>query len=382
MARTEARIAVSIWDDEDFLALPPGPQRLFLFLISQRDLAHTGVLALRERRWSKSSAGLKPADVTAALEVLQKARFVVVDEDTEELLVRSFIRRDKVYRQPNVLRAAQDHLSVISSRQILGTLADELRRIAHADDLNETSAAILAEMIAALPKGSGNPSGNPSPEPLWVGGGPASEPTPEHSGDPQMDGETDTQSDEPQFEEPASEMDVFPAHEGSRNPSRNPSSKATGCTPGERGVVTVVSSASPIPYPLSPIPAPLEAAAQPRPRKRESKPQAQIPSDFSITDEMRIWAKEHTPTVAGDLGLQAIRFVNYWTERAERRDKQALKTEPGWARAWQNWLTKAVEIQGGRPAGVATPSSNRAPHQPYREAEDRRNDVDYWTKGL
>jgi hypothetical protein len=382
MARTEARIAVSIWDDEDFLALPPGPQRLFLFLISQRDLAHTGVLALRERRWSKASAKLTPADVTADLEVLQETRFIVVDEDTEELLVRSFIRRDKVYRQPNVLRAAQDHLAVISSQQILGTLADELRRIARADDLNETSAGIVAEMIAALPKGSGNPSRKGSRDPFRASSEVADEPTPERS-DAALDGdETDSQCDAADSGGPATEAGISAGREGSGNPSENPSAKATGRTPGERGVVTVVSSASPSPFPLSPIPFPLEAAAQPRPRKRESKPQTQIPSDFSITEEMRIWAKEHTPTVAGDLGLQAIRFVNYWTERAERRDKQALKTEAGWARAWQNWLIKAVEIQGGRPASSSTQGASRAPHQPYREDEDRRNDKDYWTKGL
>lgn len=82
---------------------------------------------------------------------------------------------------------------------------------------------------------------------------------------------------------------------------------------------------------------------------------------------MRIWAKEHTPTVAGDLGLQAIRFVNYWTERAERRDKQALKSEPGWARAWQNWLVKAVELQTGTPpAGrPAFTGENRHVNQRY-----------------
>ena len=35
MPRTEARIFTSIWNDRDFLALPPGAQRLYMFLLSQ-----------------------------------------------------------------------------------------------------------------------------------------------------------------------------------------------------------------------------------------------------------------------------------------------------------------------------------------------------------
>ena len=51
MARSEARLSVEIWNDPDFLALSADAQRMYMFLISQSDLAHDGVLALRERRW-------------------------------------------------------------------------------------------------------------------------------------------------------------------------------------------------------------------------------------------------------------------------------------------------------------------------------------------
>lgn len=161
MARTEARIYTEIWEDPDFLALNPSAQRMFLFLVSQKDLAHDGVIALRERRWSKAAASLTPDGVSRDLKELAATRFVVIDEDTEELLVRSFIRRDKVYRQPNVLRAAADHLPLVSSRAIRAEIHAELARVIEAGGFVEASGKILDEMLAETGKGLGNPTRNP-----------------------------------------------------------------------------------------------------------------------------------------------------------------------------------------------------------------------------
>ncbi len=161
MARSEARISVDIWSDGDFIALSPGAQRTFFFLVSQVDLAHDGVLALRERRWARGAAGLTADVVRAELAELEAARFVVIDEDAEELLVRSFIRRDKVYRQPNVFRAAADHLPLVSSPKVRQAIGEELRRIEN-EPMPDGSVAIVAEMLAAIGGPSPNPSGDPS----------------------------------------------------------------------------------------------------------------------------------------------------------------------------------------------------------------------------
>ncbi|MEU4781044.1 hypothetical protein [Micromonospora sp. NPDC023633] len=275
MARSEARLAVSIWTDADFLALSPTAQRMFMFLISQPDLAHDGVLALRERRWSKKAAGMTRADVERDLKDLRAARFIVVDEDTEEMLIRSFIRRDKVYRQPNVLRSAADHLAVVSSRAILDALAVELRRVLVADDLAEASAGIVRDMIATAEKGSGNPSPNPSGNPSAGTPGdrnPSGNPSGNPSSDPARtvnDSSTDGDGG-----------DVSAGAKGSGNPSGKGSGKGSGNpsagTPGERGVVTAVSSASPSPGPRSadPGPRPQSSTGGARAGVRETPPPA------------------------------------------------------------------------------------------------------------
>jgi hypothetical protein len=168
MARSEARLSTSIWADPDFRALTRDAQWAFMFLISQHDLAHDGVLALRVRRLSQSAAGLTVAVLGEALRELERTHFVVIDRDCEELLIRSFIRRDKVFKQPNVLRAALDHLPMVTSPTIRAALAVELARISD-EGVPDGSWTIVADMRKALPDPCANPSLNPSPNPSEMG---------------------------------------------------------------------------------------------------------------------------------------------------------------------------------------------------------------------
>lgn len=352
MARSEARLVVSIWEDPDFLSLTPSAQRLFMFLISQPDLAHDGVIALRERRWSKKAAGLTVAQIGADLDELSAARFTLVDEDAEELLVRSFIRRDKVYRQPNVLRAAADHLATVSSPMIRAAIGTELARIqTFAEDIPAGSKDVLAGMLEAC----GNPSANPSANPPGDGKG---------SGNPSgAKSPPDESSDTPR-----DDADESAGDEGSGNPSGNPSGKGSGLRPGERGVVTAVSSDSPIPVPLSPDPVPRDDASR-RPRVPARERATRIPDDFAangVTPEMVAWAREHTPHVNG--GYETQKFVDYWHGKSGR---DATKTD--WPATWRNWMRREQEKVASRQRGPAT-GANRHTSQRHDNpfAEDSR----------
>ena len=130
MARSEARLSADAWDDEDFAeGLSRSAQGTYCFLLSQRDLHHTGVIGLWDRRWARKGKGLTLAALWADLEELRAGGFVVIDEENMQILVRSLIRRDKVYRQPNVLRAAKDQIQFIQSPTIRTALLVELNRI-------------------------------------------------------------------------------------------------------------------------------------------------------------------------------------------------------------------------------------------------------------
>jgi hypothetical protein len=135
MARGHGRILTSVWEDGDFLTLTQEQQRLYLFLISQPNLNHAGLLPLTLRRWSRKAAGLTLDELDKHLAALDDARFIVVDDDTEELLVRSFVRNDGVWKQPKVMGAMVSGAMEISSRRLRRALLGEVGRI----PLNELS---------------------------------------------------------------------------------------------------------------------------------------------------------------------------------------------------------------------------------------------------
>jgi hypothetical protein len=129
MARSYANVATAIWRDPDFLRLPGGAQRTYFLLITQEDISAAGTLPLTVRRWSRMCTDGDAGDVRADLATLAAARFVVYDEDTEELLVRSFVRWDGGHsnpkRRPVILRDA----AAVISPAVRGALLAELERL-------------------------------------------------------------------------------------------------------------------------------------------------------------------------------------------------------------------------------------------------------------
>lgn len=145
MARSYARIMTAIWRDKDFRALASGPQRIYLLLVTQPDISAAGVLALRPRRWADMAFDTTMGDVRSCLRALEESRFVVVDWETEEVLVRSFVRWDGGYnnekRQKMIDRAADE----VSSGSLRKVLAEEFDRL-------------------GLPSGRLRDGGNPPPD--------------------------------------------------------------------------------------------------------------------------------------------------------------------------------------------------------------------------
>lgn len=167
MARSHGRIASAIWRDQDFIDLDPEAQRLYLFLLSQPDLTHAGLIPLRIRAWSTRVKDGTPDRVRTALKVLEHARFVVVDEDTEELLVRTFVRNDGVYKQPKVMERMGVDAGQIMSRALRAAFCVELRRLpcedltGHQKDtaerVRDELLALFGEPVDPLPNHPPNP---------------------------------------------------------------------------------------------------------------------------------------------------------------------------------------------------------------------------------
>jgi hypothetical protein len=129
MAREFGRVLSAIWSDRDFLALSQEQQRFYMFLLSQPNLNQAGVLPVTVRRWAASAADLSAAEVEGLLYELDRWRFVVWDQGTEELLIRTYVRNDKVYRQPKVMLAMVSDAAEIVSPRLRMTLLAEVERI-------------------------------------------------------------------------------------------------------------------------------------------------------------------------------------------------------------------------------------------------------------
>lgn len=122
MARSHAKIMAAIWDDEDFVTLNSGPQRLYKLLLTQRKLTLVGLLTYTPSRWARLAADTTLASVEGDIDELEASAFVIVDRDTDELLIRTFVKNDaangRLLDNVNLLRGVWNAWTAIESRQL------------------------------------------------------------------------------------------------------------------------------------------------------------------------------------------------------------------------------------------------------------------------
>lgn len=149
MGRPYAKVYRDIWADPDFTGLPIPVQYLYLFLVSQPNLNGAGVLPITIRRWAFTAGQVKPADIEHDLTILNDRRYVLTDYDTEELLVRTFIRNDGLWRIPNTLYAVLRDAEQVASPALRAELAAELAALP-VDDLDGKRAEAMKAQVSRV----------------------------------------------------------------------------------------------------------------------------------------------------------------------------------------------------------------------------------------
>ena len=129
MARDHARIRLDIWDDEDFADLSSSAQWLYFRILSHASLSYCGVADWRPGRYAASAADLTATDVETFAAELERGRFVVIDRETEEVLVRSFVKHDELMDKWNMAAAVARTWSEVASKPIKGVIVHELHRM-------------------------------------------------------------------------------------------------------------------------------------------------------------------------------------------------------------------------------------------------------------
>jgi len=316
--RSEARIFTSIWKDEDFLSLPPHAQRLYIFLVSQPELTYAGTMPLRPARWVPKAAGLSLADVERDLKELEgtayppanpaeigpgngplRRPFVITDSETGELLVRSLLRRDNAWKQPNLLKQAIDASAEIESPRILLALLAEVRRLPVDESPSGQVKTLIADWIKDLEQSTPHPSAYPPPDP------------PDYPED-----------------DPSADGALYPAPDPSDDPSGNGRPRAGSSNP-------------PSPIPPTDMPA------------RTRKLGTRLPDDFWPSPEMREWFTKNCPHVDGK--REHAQFCDWWHSKP---GKDGRKLD--WPATWRNWMRNAEaksqpRARPGQPAAPVNP---------------------------
>lgn len=129
MAREHATIRIDMWGDDDWRALSPGAQWLYMYLLTSPTLSYVGVCDWRPRRVSLLARGFTAQMVETYADELEAARFVFRDDESEEVLVRSFLRHDGAMRNPNLWKSIGIAFAGVHSTSLKRRISVEANRL-------------------------------------------------------------------------------------------------------------------------------------------------------------------------------------------------------------------------------------------------------------
>lgn len=188
--RDYAQVHLSIWGDDNFRDLTPAAQHLYLVLLTAPGLTYAGVDEWHPGRIAARAAGWTPDDVRDAAAELIHHLFIVVDEDTGEYLIRTFIRHDGLMKQRNLGVSMAKARALVSSRGIRGVIVHELKAL---HDARPELAAFKADAVRdAMDNPPIDPATYPCGDPFIH---PAGHLTADPGVDPAVEGESTPDAD-------------------------------------------------------------------------------------------------------------------------------------------------------------------------------------------
>lgn len=137
MPRDHARIHTDIWGDDDWLDLSPEAQHLYFVLYTGPPSFCGGgdwqpkKIAARARSWTAD-------DVNRAAAELQDGLFLLLDLDTDEYLIRSWVKHDGLYRVQNMAVSMANARAALASRKLRGVVVFEVSKLRDAEPTLES----------------------------------------------------------------------------------------------------------------------------------------------------------------------------------------------------------------------------------------------------
>ncbi|POH58289.1 hypothetical protein [Arthrobacter glacialis] len=255
MARDRANIRVDMLSNTDYRSLGLAAQHLYKLLLIHPTLNYAGVADWRPGRLAKITRGVTASAVREAAAELQAGSYVYVDEDTEEVLIRSFVRHDGLLARYRMPIAMANAYADISSPNIRRYFIHELKRLC-----------------------SDNPAMDCWKEPRVAGI------LREPSEDLKAIAYADTNAIGSPIEDSIGNSIGYGVSTGES-------------TPGATTTPTTTTTST-------------EVDKREAPQKRGTR----IPEDFHVTSEMAQWASANAPNV--DINLETMKFKNHWESKA------------------------------------------------------------------
>lgn len=125
MARDHARVNLSIWNDDDFRDLPGAAQHLYFLLWTHPELNYAGIVDWRPGRIAARVSDWTSETVQTVADCLEHRLFIVRDHESEECLVRSWVRFDGITKSPQMAVSFANAFAAASSSDIRGVIVHE-----------------------------------------------------------------------------------------------------------------------------------------------------------------------------------------------------------------------------------------------------------------
>lgn len=129
--KDHGRMNLDIWGDDDFLDVSPLAQHLYFVLWFSPGLSYCGAGDWHPGRISAKANGWTAFDVQAAAAELSRAagHFLLIDDTTDEFLLRSWIKHDGLWKQPNMAVSMANARADLASRTLRGVVVHEVSKI-------------------------------------------------------------------------------------------------------------------------------------------------------------------------------------------------------------------------------------------------------------
>ncbi|MEX7470162.1 hypothetical protein AB4Z39_10665 [Mycobacterium adipatum] len=151
MPRDHARIHLDIWGNDDWRDLSPEAQHLYFVLYSWPP-SMCGSGDWQPRKIQARARGWSVEKVLDAAEELVAGEFILIDFDTEEYLIRSWIKHDGLYKVQNMAVAINNARSNLASRTLRGVVVHEVLKLKAAEPkLDSWNRPAVAKMLEQKP---------------------------------------------------------------------------------------------------------------------------------------------------------------------------------------------------------------------------------------